>query len=170
MIETARLTLRPPVIDDLDAIHRMRSDPQVVRFLGGRTMTREEAWQRLLRSAGQWALFGYGFFAVIERASGTLVGEAGFMQAERGLGPPFDPFPEAGWIFAREAQGKGYASEAAESMHASFMRAHGPVRTVCIIDPDNAGSLHVAAKLGYRSFDSARYQDTTVTMLERAAG
>ncbi|MEZ2405540.1 GNAT family N-acetyltransferase [Bosea sp. RCC_152_1] len=169
MIETERLLLRRPSREDLDPIHAMRSDPEVVRFIGGKALSREEAWQRLTRSAGNWALLGYGFFAVVEKASGRLVGEAGLMQAHRGLGERFDPFPEAGWVFTREAQGRGYATEAALASHDWFGRVVGASRTVCIIAPENLGSMRVAAKLGYTPFGSACYHDATVTMLERPA-
>lgn len=170
MIETERLLLRPPCREDFDAVHRMRSDPEVVRFIGGKPLSREEAWQRLTRSAGNWALLGYGFFAVVEKASGRLAGEAGLMQAHRGLGERFDPFPEAGWIFAREAQGRGYATEAMLAAQDWFARSVGVARTVCIIAPENGASLRVAAKLGYTAFGSACYHDSTVIMLERRAG
>jgi RimJ/RimL family protein N-acetyltransferase len=170
MIETARLTLRPPTLADLEPIHTMRSDPEVVRFVGGKTLSREEAWHRLQRSAGHWALRGYGLFAVVERETGRMLGEVGLIRAERGLGEDFDPFPEAAWILARDAHGKGYASEAAQAVHDWFARNHAPTRTVCIIDPCNAGSLQVARKLGYRSFGTTCYHDDTVTMLERPAG
>lgn len=170
MIETERLLLRRPSREDFDPIHAIWSDADVVRFIRGKALSREEAWQRLTRSAGNWALLGYGFFAVVEKASGRLVGEAGLMQAHRGLGEQFDPFPEAGWVFAREAHGKGYASEAALAAHDWFGRVVGASRTVCIIAPENTASLRVAAKLGYTPFGSACYHEGTVTMLERRAG
>lgn len=170
MIETARLILRPPVRDDVEGIHRLRSDPDVVRFIGGKTLSREEAWQRVLRGAGHWALLGYGLFTVIERSSGRLIGEIGLMQACRDLGDRFDPFPEAGWVLSREAGGKGYATEAASAAHDWFFARRSPQRTVCIIDPDNAPSLRLARKLGYTVFGTASYRDAAVTMLERAPG
>ena len=55
MIETARLTLRLPTLADFEPIHAMRSDPDVVRFVGGKTLSREEAWHRLQRSSGHWS-------------------------------------------------------------------------------------------------------------------
>lgn len=167
MIETERLRLRRPELADLDAVHAMRSDQQVVRFIGGKPITREEAWQRLARTAGHWSLLGYGMFAIIEKASGNYVGEAGLMQAHRGFGPAFDPFPEAGWVFARGAQGKGYATEAAGAAHDWFAGQFGPRRSVSIIAPENTASLGVAAKLGYRAFGSTVYHGHAVTMLER---
>ena len=41
--------------------------------------TREEAWARLLRYAGHWALLGYGFWLVEDRTTGSFVGEVGVM-------------------------------------------------------------------------------------------
>jgi RimJ/RimL family protein N-acetyltransferase len=170
MIETARLTLRLPTLADLEPIHAMRSDPEVVRFVGGKTLSREEAWHRLQRSSGHWSLLGYGLFAVVERASGIMLGEVGLIRSERGLGEDFDPFPEAAWVLARAAQGRGYATEAAQAVPDWFALSRPATRTVCIIDPRNAGSLQVARKLGYRSFGTKTYHDDVVTMLERSPG
>lgn len=170
MIETGKLRLRAPVTGDLDAIHAMRSDSDVVRHLGGRTLNREEAWHRLTRIAGHWALRGYGMFIVVEKASGRIVGEVGLFDGCRGLSPAFDNAPEAGWILAAEAHGKGYASEAAAAAHRWFAQTHGEQRSVCIIAPENRASLRVAQKLGYKSFGQVDYQGGPVTMFERIPG
>ena len=92
------------------------------------------------------------------------------MQAHRALGPDFDPYPEAGWVLARAAQGKGYATEAGQAAHAWFDSQFGPQRSVCIIDPENGASLGVAAKLGYSPFGNTVYHEKTLTKLERPAG
>ncbi len=170
MIETENLYLRRPEFDDLDAIHAMRSDLAVVRFLGGRALSREEAWHRLTRLVGQWTLRGYGMFAVVEKRSGTLVGEVGLFDGCRGLSPDFDNAPEAGWILASAAHGKGYAGEAATAAHRWFAATHGERRSVCIIAPENLASFRVAHRLGYKSFGQVDYQNKPVTMLERVPG
>ena len=169
MIETENLRLRRPEIDDLDAIHAMRSDLNVVRFLGGRALNREEAWHRLMRLVGHWALRGYGMFAVVEKGSGALVGEVGLFDGCRGLSPDFDNAPEAGWILASAAHGKGYAGEAAAA-HRWFAATHGEQRSVCIIAPENLASFRVAHKLGYKSFGQVDYHNGPMTMLERIPG
>ena len=170
MIETENLRLRRPEIGDLEAIHAMRSDLAIVRFLGGRALNREEAWHRLTRIVGHWTLRGYGMFAVVEKSSGALVGEVGLFDGCRGLSPDFDNAPEAGWILAGEAQGKGYAGEAAAAAHRWFAAAHGEQRSVCIIAPENLASFRVAHKLGYKSFGQVDYQNGPVVMLERIPG
>uniref|UniRef100_A0A9E8CSV8 GNAT family N-acetyltransferase n=1 Tax=Bosea sp. NBC_00436 TaxID=2969620 RepID=A0A9E8CSV8_9HYPH len=170
MIETPNLSMRRPEIDDLDAIHAMRSDLAVVRFLGGRALSREEAWHRLTRIVGHWTLRGYGMFVVVEKSSGTVVGEVGLFDGCRGLSPDFDNAPEAGWILASGAHGKGYAGEAAAAAHRWFAATHGERRSVCIIAPENHASFRVAQKLGYKSFGQVEYQNGPVTMLERVPG
>lgn len=170
MIETENLSLRRPEIGDLDAIHAMRSDLAVVRFLGGRALNREEAWHRLTRIVGHWTLRGYGMFAVVDKRSGALVGEVGLFDGCRGLSPDFDGAPEAGWILASEAHGKGYAGEAAAAAHRWFAATHGDRRSVCIIAPENLASFRVAQKLGYKSFGQVEYQNGPVVMLERIPG
>lgn len=167
MIETARLILRPYVVDDHAPYLRMCSDPEVVRYLGGQTLSAEEAWHRLLRYVGHWTLFGYGLFAVIEKASGDYVGETGLADFRRGLGSAFDGHPEAAWVFRREAGGRGYAREAGDALHGWFGATFGVRRTVCLIDPDNRRSLRLAAKLGYRQFGIADYRGASLAMLER---
>jgi len=167
MLDTERLRLRPPQADDLDALHAWRSDAAVVRFVGGRTLDREEAWQRLLRIAGHWSLFGHGLFMVEEKASGAVIGEVGLFYGRRDLGPDFDLAPEIGWILAAAVHGKGYASEAARAAQDWFAATQGDRRCVCMIDPAHEASFRVASKLGYKSYRSTDYHGSSVTLLER---
>jgi len=76
-IETERLVLRTFRESDTDAYAEMLGDAEVMRFLGGKTMSRQEAWRNMAMVLGHWQLRGYGFWAVEERASGELVGRVG---------------------------------------------------------------------------------------------
>ena len=104
MIETPNLLLRPHQLADFEPWFAMYSDDTLFRFIGAPHLSREDAWNRLLRYAGHWSLLGYGLFAVLDRASGAFLGEVGLADFHRGLGEQFDPFPEAAWIMARAAQ------------------------------------------------------------------
>ena len=42
-------------------------------------------------------------------------------------------------------------------------------RTVCIIDPDNAASQRVAARLGYREIGQADFKGHPILVFERLA-
>ena len=70
VLETDRLVLRAPQRPDFDVIYAMWSDLAVVRHVTGTAFTKEEAWARLLRSAGHWALMGFGYWVVSEKHSG----------------------------------------------------------------------------------------------------
>lgn len=169
MIETRRLLLRRHTLGDFEAWHELFSDAELLRFITKARFSREDSWNRLLRYAGHWSVLGFGLFAVIERETQALVGEVGFADFHRGLGDIFDKSPEAAWIFARSAQGRGYAREAMTAARA-WLHANKPgPRTVCIINPENAPSLALAAKLGYTPFGAATYRDGPVSMLEHVA-
>lgn len=165
-IETDRLILRGHALDDIPGRAAMVSDEEGMRFVGG-CQNHEENVGRILRYAGHWQLYGRGPFAVEEKASGALIGEIGVADFQRGLGPRFDGEPEALWVLSRAAHGKGYAAEAMAAALAWHEGAFGPRRLVCIIAPDNAPSLALAAKLGFTPFAEAVFKERPVVMLER---
>ncbi|WP_193367280.1 GNAT family N-acetyltransferase [Pelagibius marinus] len=167
LLTTERLILRGQRADDFQDYAALRGDPEVARYIGGKTCTPAESWSRLQSSLGHWALMGYGFWAVEERASGRFVGEVGFADFKRGLGPDFDGAPEAGWVLAPWAHGKGYATEAAEAALAWGERELGMTRFVCMIDRVHAGSLRVAEKCGFRKFAETEFTGDPVILLER---
>src|SRR3546814_10368251 len=86
MFETPRLILRPHNLGDFEPYCAMNSDPDVLRFIAAAPLSREDAWNRLLRYAGHWALLGSGLSAVIEKQTGRYVGETGLAAFQRGLG------------------------------------------------------------------------------------
>jgi RimJ/RimL family protein N-acetyltransferase len=165
VLETARLTLRGHTAADLDEALALWSDPQVVRYIGGKASTREEVWARLLRYIGHWAVAGYGMWHIRERASDRFVGEVGMADFQRDIALSFDGAPEAGWALRPWTHGKGYATEAMTAVLAWSAGRHP--RTVCMIDPDNTASLRVAAKLGYREWARAEYKTAPVVLFER---
>ncbi|WP_343717498.1 GNAT family N-acetyltransferase [Inquilinus sp.] len=165
-IETERLVLRPHRAEDFDDLAAMWADPAVTRFIGGRPSTAEESWARLLRYGGLWGLLGFGYWAVRDRATGRFVGDVGFADFHRGIGPGFDGAPEAGWVLAPWAHGRGLGGEAVRAALA-WADARGWARSVCIIDEENAPSLCLAAARGYREIGRPTYKDHTVILLER---
>ena len=147
-LETARLTLRGYRLDDYASCAALWADPNVTRFVGGRPLSAEESWARLLRYIGHWCLLGYGYWVVEEKATGAFLGELGFADWKRDIEPAIH-LPEAGWVLATAAHGKGYATEA---LRAALVWAGGAFptpRTTCLIHPDNLASIRVAQKCGY---------------------
>jgi RimJ/RimL family protein N-acetyltransferase len=141
VIETERLTLRPPRLEDLDAWAGFAADEEAQRFIGG-AQTRHGAWRQILGVAGSWSLQGFGMFSAIERASGRWIGR---------IGPLWHvdwPGREVGWGVVREVWGMGYATEAAAACMDLAVDVLGWDEVIHSIDPANAASQAVARRLG----------------------
>ena len=166
-IETTRLRLRGHRIEDLGDCAAMWADAGVVRHIGGRPFSTEESWGKILRYAGLWSLLGFGYWAIEEKASGRFAGEVGFADFKREIAPSFAGAPEIGWALASWAHGNGFATEAVSAAVAWGDEHLGAARTVCMIDPENAASIRVAEKCGYREFAHATYKGQLTILYER---
>jgi RimJ/RimL family protein N-acetyltransferase len=166
-LETERLILRPYRLEDFDTYVEMWADPDVVRFIGGKPFDREASWSRFLRQAGVWHHMGFGFFAIEEKETGLMVGEAGFQDARRIIEPSIEGTLEAGWGLMPTGQGWGYATEAMGAAIAWAETTFPGRRMTCIIDPDNLPSIRVAQRLGFSEFVRTTYQDKPIAIFER---
>ena len=145
------------------------ADPEVVRYLGGNVMSREDAWRRMLCAPGMWQMLGYGYWAVERRDDGAWLGQIGFADFKRDMAPSIEGLPEMGWIFGLDAQGQGYASEAAAAALRWADATLNAPEIVAIIDPDNAPSIRVAEKSGFGERSDARYRDERILLFRRRA-
>jgi RimJ/RimL family protein N-acetyltransferase len=167
VIETARLKLRGHRLDDFIPCASMWADPTITRHIGGKPFTEEESWTRLLRYVGHWALLGFGYWVIEEKAMGSFAGEIGFADYKRKLEPSLKDVPEIGWVLATQAQGHGYATEAAHAVIAWGDVHLGSSTTSCIIHPDNFPSIRVAEKCGYRELLRTTYRGQPTTVFLR---
>jgi RimJ/RimL family protein N-acetyltransferase len=145
----------------------MWAEAEVTRFIGGKPLTGEETWLRMLRHAGHWSLLGFGYWVVEERLTGTFLGEAGLAEFRREIEPSIVGIPEAGWVFAGSAHGKGYASEAMRAVLAWGETRFGNDRSVCLIDPENAPSLRLAERLGFKEEVRTTFRGKATIVLGR---
>ena len=145
-IETPRLVLRLPDASDAQSFMEIHQDPEVLKYVtvtgtpGGITV----AWRNVAMIVGHWHLRGYGQWAVVEKASGQVIGRVGLFNPEGW------PGLELTWVIGRSRWGCGFATESAR---AALHWAWGAVdtdRIVSMIRPDNARSIRVAEKLGER--------------------
>ncbi len=169
-VDTERLTLRVPRLEDFEDSFALWSNPDVTRYIGGKPSIREEAWARLLRYVGHWEVMGFGFWTVREKGTGRFIGEVGLGDFRRELQPPLGDSKEAGWVIAPSAHGKGYATEAVSAALKWAEGRFGPERVVCIIDPGNEASLNVARKCGFRQLGQGTYKGEPTMMFERLPG
>jgi RimJ/RimL family protein N-acetyltransferase len=153
-LETARLTLRMPRLDDSEAAVEMLGDPEVMRFLGGRTVPAEEVPVVVGKWIERWELHGVGPFVVERRTDGHFLGRTGILVWDTRSWEHAEPGelehaqPELGWAYARGAWGNGYATEAAGAVRDWVRQERGVDRLISLIVPTNARSRGVAERLG----------------------
>lgn len=167
VLQSARLRLRGHKREDFDKMAAMWADPQVTRFIGGQPSTTQQSWARLLNYTGHWAQMGFGYWLVEEIGTGDFVGEVGFADFKRLIEPPITGTPEAGWVLAPKHHGKGYATEALQTILKWGDSQFHPSKTVCIIAPENAPSIRVAEKCGYKELCKATYLGNPTLMFSR---
>ena len=140
-IETSRLILRLPQLADFDSYATMMADEQTARYIGGH-MPRAAAWRKFLQMPGAWAMQGFAMFSLVEKATGTWIGQAGPWMPEGW------PGTEVGWSLRRQFTGKGYASEAAISSIDWAFEHLGWTEVIHSIQPGNTASITMAERLG----------------------
>jgi RimJ/RimL family protein N-acetyltransferase len=143
-LETARLILRPPRLEDLDGWSGMMSDEIAARFIGG-VMPRAVCWRQLMTMIGAWHSQGFAMFSVIEKETGRWIGRLGPWRPEGW------PGPEIGWAIGRERWGRGYAVEGAVAATNWAFDTLGWEHIIHSIAPENLASQRVAQKLGSRN-------------------
>ncbi len=152
-LETERLSLRPPRIKDWPAYAElMRSDRSV--YMGGPFST-NVAWGMFCHDIAQWALMEHGALMIEDRNTGSCLGQVGINH-----GPLF-PEHELGWVVYANAEGKGYAYEAAKALRHWAFEIRGLKTLVSYIDAENSRSRRLAERLGAEVDAEAPRQDPT---------
>ncbi|MBB1472274.1 GNAT family N-acetyltransferase [Luteimonas sp. MC1782] len=140
-LETDRLLLRPPQLGDFDRYAELLGHEQAARHIGGQ-QPRAAAWRKFLQMPGAWAVQGFAMFSVIEKASGTWLGQVGPWKPEGW------PGNEIGYSFHPDAWGRGYATEAATATIDWALDNLGWDGFIHCIAPQNLASQQLARRLG----------------------
>lgn len=143
---TDRLELRPLTLDDASDYWPLVRDPDVLRFVGESPCESLDAVRDILRQKplADYARYGFGRLAVIERESGRFVGWCGLKYV-----PSIDEV-DIGYRFLPDCWGKGYATEAAATVLQYGFDVLELAQIVGLVDPANAASARVMQKLGLR--------------------
>ena len=143
-IETERLMMRPFTLDDAEALHAVWGDPASKRFLGWPTPASvDETRSHLENIVRDERKHGFALCAVIEKASGTLIGDCGlFVSPDHGD-------VELAYGLGRAWWGRGYATEAARACVRAGFDELGVERIVADVDSRNTASIRVLEKAGF---------------------
>lgn len=140
-LETERLILRAPRIEDFEAYAGFKTSDRAV-FTGGQ-IDRTQAMSNFWGIAGQWVLRGYGLFMAELKTGGGAIGGVGIFH------PLKYEEPEFGWtLYDAAHEGKGYVTEAMRKVIPWAWGVMGVTTAQSHIDEGNAASERVATALG----------------------
>ena len=166
MLETERLILRLPRLDDAEAMSEYLNDPEAMRFIGGADPNADPA-DVIAKWIRRWETNGVGPFAVERREDGRVLGRAGFLVwdtrdwrvstlAEAGEHAQI----ELGWVLARAHWGRGYATEAARAARDWGRSERAIGLLISLIHPDNDASGRLAERLGAKPTETVTLFDS----------
>jgi ribosomal-protein-alanine N-acetyltransferase len=136
ILETERLRLRPARESDLDALHVVLTDPEVMRYWSTpphATLDETRTWLTKMMAAAP----EQGIERVIEHA-GEVVGKVAFFRLS-----------EVGFILRRDLWGRGIAREAVARLIAHVWATYDVSTLSADVDPRNDASIGLLARLGF---------------------
>lgn len=145
ILESERLLLRRLVMEDLDSLYKLYSDPEIRQYFPEGVLNYEETKEEL-----EWFLNGHpkhpelGLWATIHKPSGKFIGRCGLLpwtiEGQNEV--------EIAYLLDKEFWGQGLASEGALAIRDYAFKKLGLPHLVCLIDPKNIASQKVAEKIG----------------------
>lgn len=149
-IATARLKLRPLKAADADFILELVNEPAWLRYIGDRNIRDRLAAEAYIEKCrAMHREHGVGSLAVEIVATGEVAGICGLLQREAATEL------DLGFALLGRFRGQGIAHEAALALLHHGHVTLGRERLLALVHPENAASIALLTKLGFR-YESAR--------------
>lgn len=145
ILETDRLILRHQRLTDLDDLYAIYQDPDVVRYIPDHPQNYEDTRLEL-----EWHMNGHptypelGLWATIHKPTNRFIGRCGLLPWT--IDGQHDV--EVAYLLEKTYWGQGLATEAATAIARYGFETLRLPRLIALVEPDNAGSAHVAEKIG----------------------
>jgi ribosomal-protein-alanine N-acetyltransferase len=145
ILETQRLILRHLVMEDLDELFALYSEPEIRRYFPDGVKNYEDTKEEL-----EWYLNGHperhelGLWATGHKETGKFIGRCGLLPWE------IDSLLEVeiAYLIDKAFWNQGLATEAAQGILRYGFEKLGLARLICLMHPENLASQCVAQKIG----------------------
>jgi|SRR5215469_4002245 len=146
ILDTERLVLSHLTPEDAPFILELVNEPDWLRFIGDRNVHDLDGARAYIEKVRveMYARHGFGLYKVSSKTGSIPLGMCGLLKR--------DSLPDAdiGFAFLARHRGRGYAREAALSALEQGRRDYGLKRILAITDPENASSIRLLEKIGFR--------------------
>ncbi len=140
-LTTERLVLRPLQKDDLETFLAIFSNPEVTRYYEVETMTEPAQAEKLLDQ-----FIAIGRLGIVPKGSEKIIGSCGIFSINQ------EHYSASlGYDLAHEYWGRGIMTEALIALLGYGFLSMGLNRINALTYPDNAASIRVLTKLGFRT-------------------
>ncbi len=158
ILETERLHLRTFAESDLEALAKINSDPEVVKYISNAVpIPREQTEARLKFYIAHQKQHGFGMKALINKQDQSLIGFCGLQFLEN------TKEVEVGYRLAKAFWGKGLATEAAKAcLNYGFTKLN-LLEIVAVVHPENIASRKVIEKIGLSYEKIAHFYNMDLT-------
>lgn len=145
ILTTERCWLRETVEADVDKFWKMYQAPGITRYTERLfpTLEAERGYVREYRRR-IYPFYEFGVWTVLDRSSGEVVGRAG-LSVREGYN-----LPELGFVIGESWQGRGLATEVCRGILEYARELLGFAQVQVLVHEENAASLHLCRKLGFR--------------------
>jgi [ribosomal protein S5]-alanine N-acetyltransferase len=154
-LETSRLILKPVAFSELDDILELRSDPEVMKYIGA-TKTKEEVLDFIQCGQGYYEQYGLDFFSVFEKDTGLFIGQAGLFHFNFDVN---QPEIELAYRLNKKYWGKGYAIEIAKALIDYGFSQLSLSKIIADVHPENEGSQKILEKVGMICCGTVRHKE-----------
>jgi len=142
--ETKRLILRPFKRTDYHSLLAIYGQPLEMRYIGKGALNPPEIWEYVESAITHYETHNCGPMAVIDKASGELIGRAGHYYSDR------SNYLQHGYIIKHAFWGKKLGQELAQAnLDIAFQELNQPVLAAYAM-PSNDVSRHILNKIGMR--------------------
>jgi RimJ/RimL family protein N-acetyltransferase len=145
ILETPRLLLRHLVMDDLDELFVLYSDPEIRRYFPEGVLNYDDTKEEL-----EWHMNGHprhpelGLWATVHKKTGKFIGRCGLLPWE--IDGKLEI--EIAYLLDKNFWHQGLATEASNGIMKYAFEKLNLSRLICLIDPDNVASQRVAERIG----------------------
>lgn len=143
-IDTSRLTCTQIAESDWAFFHALQTDPQVMYYVAD--MPSEEEIRTAFESRlPLWSPQNLHWLCLVvsDKATGKKLGVTGYIHRDTDCA-------EVGFLFAPEAQGRGYATESLRAVCDYAFREGGIKRLTATVTAGNLASRSVLEKVGFK--------------------
>lgn len=165
ILETERCLIRETTPEDVEDFFRIYSDPAVTKFMEGLYPDKEQEKEYIREYIKQvYTFYEFGVWTVVEKCSGSVIGRAGFSYREG-----YDD-PEIGFIIGVPWQRRGYGEEVCRGILEYGRTVLGFDKVQALVETENAASLNLCDKLGFRAVQELGMRERDYFLLRRFEG